>query len=240
MQFFYIDLIDGGRREANLGFLKFTEDGISVVIKGVPAAYGESLGVYALNAANEHMFMGNIRLKKGYGTADFGWDKRYVGIEIPLGKNKRGICIVREEKHCGRVAESSNTESMNNENITVETDKWRQLLNTYPQVHVCVEADSILIKPKDTVILTDRYQSLAANSFLLHSYYNYRQLLLFRYPDGPQYYLGVAGVYYERQKRLAKLFGFEGFENGEARLNADSTKSLYEGCFGYYMKQVEI
>ena len=76
---------------------------------------------------------------------------------------------------------------------------------------------------------------------MLHAYYNYRQLLLFRYAqDGIEYYLGVPGVYYEREQRIAQMFGFEGFENGEARMQQDADSKLYRGCFGYYMKHVEI
>lgn len=106
------------------------------------------------------------------------------------------------------------------------------------------------------MVLTQRYHSLISNSFVLHSYYNYRQLLLFRFEgkqladsrlqaansDGAnvEYYLGVAGVYYEREKRIAQMFGFEGFDIGEARMRGEEKREIYEGCFGYYMKQVEI
>ena len=43
--------------------------------------------------------------------------------------------------------------------------------------------DTVVIKPKDMVVLTQEYQELATNSFVLHAYYNYRQLLLLRYHD---------------------------------------------------------
>lgn len=135
-------------------------------------------------------------------------------------------------------------------------DKWEQLVDTYPQVHIFPEAQSLLIKPKDLVVLTQRYHSLISNSFVLHSYYNYRQLLLLRFEDSQlansklraanesgssvEYYLGVPGVYYDREKRIAQMFGFEGFDIGEARMREEEKREIYEGCFGYYMKQVEI
>jgi hypothetical protein len=128
----------------------------------------------------------------------------------------------------------------NEQPVFVMENKWQQLLKTYPQVHISLLAETILIKPNDVVVLTEKYHSLATNSFLLHSYYNYRQLLLFRYNENVEYYIGVPGTYYERQRRIASMFGFEGFENGEARMNVDSDLKLYEGCFGYYMKYVEI
>ena len=52
--------------------------------------------------------------------------------------------------------------------------------------------------------------------------------------------MGVPGIYYDREKRIAHLFGFEGFENGESRLVNGDNRRAYAGCFGYYMKQVNI
>ena len=55
-----------------------------------------------------------------------------------------------------------------------------------------------------------------------------------------EYYLGVPGTYYERECRIAEMFGFEGFENGEARMHDEIDHVAHTGCFGYYMKRVEI
>ena len=149
-----------------------------------------------------------------------------------------------------KICESDNrfNKSFNKEEVEdVSPDKWVQLCSTYPQVHIFPEAETIVLKPKDLVVLTKEYQKFAVNSFVLHSYYNYRQLLLLRYhnnkdskADDVTYYLGVPGIYYERERRIALMFGFEGFENGESRLVNESSRQAYTGCFGYYMKQVEI
>jgi hypothetical protein len=120
--------------------------------------------------------------------------------------------------------------------IELYKNKWHQLLKEYPQVHISPEAESILIKPKDTMVLSEKYHELSSNSFLLHAYYNYRQLLLFRYNETGEYYIGVPGIYYDRQQRIACMFGFEGFENG----NLDTQSTLQNGSFGYFMKRVEI
>jgi hypothetical protein len=113
--------------------------------------------------------------------------------------------------------------------VELYNNKWQQLLEAYPQVHITQNAQSLLIKPKDTVVLSEKYHELSTNSFLLHAYYNYRQLLLFRYNDSGEYYIGVPGIYYERQQRIAMMFGFEGFEG-----------ATEDGGFGYFMKRVEI
>jgi hypothetical protein len=113
--------------------------------------------------------------------------------------------------------------------VELYSNKWEQILKAYPRVHITEGAESVLIKPKDTMVLSEKYHELSSNSFLLHAYYNYRQLLLFRYIDSGEYYIGVPGIYYERQRRIAMMFGFEGFEGGNE-----------DGGFGYFMKKVEI
>ncbi len=114
-------------------------------------------------------------------------------------------------------------------------DKWTQLTQHYRTIHPFGDERSYLsIKPEDFIILRGQYQKLVGNSFLLHGYYNYGHVLLERQErDGYcNYYLGVPGIYHEREKQVAGMFGFEGFEGA---------KSPYvEGSFGYYMHPVEI
>ncbi len=137
-------------------------------------------------------------------------------------------------------------------------DKWEQLCQMYPVVHPYEdEREYISIQPKDFVVMTGDYQHLANNSFLLHGFYNYRHIVLGREPleeadkekmlqekereragqkenqgkDG-DFFLGVPGVYYEREKMVALMFGFEAFEccGGKAE----------PGKFGYYLRRVKI
>lgn len=84
------------------------------------------------------------------------------------------------------------------------------------------------------MVLGRQYQNLVQNSFLLHGYYNYGHCILAKIMEKEEecFYLGVPGVYYDREKQAALMFGFEGFEAGTERTS--------EGGFGYYMKQVEI
>lgn len=262
MQFFYIDYMNNGKKERNIGFLRVENDGFSIGLRGVPQQCGDSCKVYAINIYDEKILMGQISIKGGYGMEKIKWnDKvdftRCMKVEIPLYGTRIGVCVLREHPPMTRNENSAapgerNTTALVSENSVTSAgkeeiyeeiyeDKWQQLLKLYPEIHICPEAQSILIRPRDVVILAAKYHELAANSFVLHAYYNYRQLLLFRYSQkNIQYYLGVPGVYYEREQRIAQMFGFEGFENGEARMQQDADKKVYKGCFGYYMKQVEI
>lgn len=111
-------------------------------------------------------------------------------------------------------------------------DKWEQLRQIYPVIHPYEdEREYISIQPKDFVIMTGDYQHLANNSFLLHGYYNYRYIILGREADG-SFYLGVPGVYYEREKMVALMFGFEAFDCDGGKAEA--------GRFGYYLRKVKI
>lgn len=112
----------------------------------------------------------------------------------------------------------------------VKEDKWEQILSSYDQIHPYGDDRTyVKIEPKDFIILQSKYQHLVNNSFLLHGFYNYRYVILGKEDD---YYLGVPGVFYKREKMVALMFGFEAFEceDGVAE----------EGKFGYYLRKVEL
>lgn len=280
MQFFYIDFMNGDRKERNVGFLRVERSGICVGLRGVPLQCGNRCSVYAVGENGEKWCLGEVGIQNGYGMERLSWEdiggfEKCVRVEVPFYGYRKGLCVLREstgtatnqvenELHRAQAAEDIEVKKTiyGHEHVNLDLpeklpqDKWEQLTDTYPQVHIFPEAQSLLIKPKDLVVLTQRYHSLISNSFVLHSYYNYRQLLLFRFEEkqlansrlqaadagksSVEYYLGVPGVYYDREKRIAQMFGFEGFDIGEARMREEEKREIYEGCFGYYMKQVEI
>ena len=117
----------------------------------------------------------------------------------------------------------------------ISDDKWLQLGKVFPKVHPFGdEKEYLSVEPKDFIVLTKAYQNLANNSFLLHGFYNYHHIILGKLVRNEQehLYLGVPGVFYEREKAVALMFGFESFECAR--------EPARTGTFGYYMKQVEI
>lgn len=115
------------------------------------------------------------------------------------------------------------------------TDKWQQLWTLYPHMKPFEDGrEYLVIKPRDFVVLQNKYYTLSANSFLLHGYYNYEHLILCRETkkDGERFYIGVPGNFYEKEKQVALLFGFESFEG--------KREPAGNGDFGYYMVRVEI
>lgn len=120
-------------------------------------------------------------------------------------------------------------------NKGLQESKWRQLESIYPHIKPFRdERDYLSIGPGDFVILTEKYYGMANNSFLLHGYYNYKHLILSRLEKrgNATYYIGVPGNFYEREKQVALLFGFESFECAEEPARA--------GDYGYYMMRVEL
>lgn len=114
-------------------------------------------------------------------------------------------------------------------------DKWQQLCAIYPHVQPFRdERDYLSIKPADFLLFPANAYRQVNNSFLLHGYYNYKHLLLSRVERKGEilYYVGVPGNYYEKEKQVALMFGFESFECAD--------EPAENGDFGYYMMRMEL
>ena len=114
-------------------------------------------------------------------------------------------------------------------------DKWPQLWAIYPHIRPFQdEREYLSIGPADFVLFPAASYKAVNNSFLLHGYYNYKHLILARVEKRGDvfYYIGVPGNFYEREKQVAIMFGFESFECAEEPAQA--------GDFGYYMMRTEL
>ncbi len=121
------------------------------------------------------------------------------------------------------------------ETVILLEDKWRQLVSIYPHIKPFRdEREYLSVGPADFVIFSGDSYREANNSFLLHGYYNYRHLILTRVERRGEilYYVGVPGNYFDREKQVAVMFGFESFECAE--------EPAQKGDFGYYMMRVKL
>lgn len=119
--------------------------------------------------------------------------------------------------------------------MTLQEDKWRQLCTVYPHVNPFGdEREYLSVGPADFVLFSADSYRAANNSFLLHGFYNYGHLILTRVERKGEilYYLGVPGNYFEREKQVAVMFGFESFECAQEPAQASD--------FGYYMMKVQM
>ncbi len=144
------------------------------------------------------------------------------------------IVVQRQESRESGVAPKQSQKPLMADALAIEglkEDKWEQILDTYDNIHPYGdERIYVKLEPKDFIILSGKYQHLVNNSFLLHGFYNYRHVILGK--EGEVHYLGVPGVFYEREKMVALMFGFEAFECGSRESKA--------GEFGYYLRKVEL
>ena len=146
------------------------------------------------------------------------------------------------------VMEEAVEEEINPVQEMLYEDKWKQLCSTYPVCHPFGEGEEyITISPKDFVVLRKEYQNLVSNSFLLHSFYNYHHVILGKMgkEEDDTYYIGAPGNYFDREKKVAVMFGFEGFArsatgNHKQPGGLQEKQTVLNGDFGYYMKKVEI
>ena len=111
---------------------------------------------------------------------------------------------------------------------------WDDLKEKFPVIHPLGDGEYLKLDLCDLSSLRDEKQVLEQNSFLLHGYYNYKYLILGKQEkEGKlQYYLGVPGIYHEREKAVAIMFGFEAFEGNR--------EPIRRGDFGYYFRRVSL
>lgn len=133
------------------------------------------------------------------------------------------------------VSRAGNISKKNGHTVKLLEEKWLQLSQIYPHIRPFRdERDYLSIGPSDFVIFSEESYRAVNNSFLLHGYYNYHHLILTRMERRGEilYYAGVPGNYYDREKQVAVMFGFESFECAE--------EPAQQGDFGYYMMRVKV
>lgn len=239
----------------------FPKDGENVLLRGtwydsrrilqIGIRIGENVRIagYLPGARAEAEEIGQAQIWKRQGQEHIGDEEerqaqRHVGdgeerqVQRHVGDGKEGQAqkhvSERKEESADFYAAGTGTEY---EEVLSFDSKWDQLMYEYPQIHPFGDDRVFIsIEPKDFIVLRASCQKLVNNSFLLHGFYNYRYLILG--PDkelgdgeGECFYLGVPGTYFEREKMVAVMFGFEGFECAGA---------VEIGKFGFYMRRVEL
>ena len=122
-----------------------------------------------------------------------------------------------------------------------KTDSFDCMLQEYPKLpmyNVDELFDCVRINPNDIGRLDISNWKLGSNSFLTHGYYTYQYLMLgkMRFGDGKRHaVLGVPGVYTNREKYIANMFGFNTFipiKKTGVRSGANT------GQFGYWIVEL--
>lgn len=94
--------------------------------------------------------------------------------------------------------------------------------------------DCMEVSPEKLKSLNLKELDIANNSFLLHGYYNFRHVLFGRVRDNldnTKYFIGVPGMYCNRERYMASMFGFNNFKK--------SHRSDYANpYFGYWYQEI--
>ena len=232
---------------------------LQIQVSGMHATDSFTREVF-LVTAEEEVLLGEIALNGGKGAlclyelegsnlAGAGVPyESLLGIRIPIAAGREIRGVIRESMPEELQLEDTQSDEMQLKEEScpapdktmpdfasagLAENKWLQLWKIYPHITPFKdEREYLTIGPEDFVILPAKYYRMANNSFLLHGYYNYRHLILFPKQDGDrEYWLGVPGIYHEREKMAARMYGFEKFEG---------TKREYRvGDMGYYLITVE-
>lgn len=112
----------------------------------------------------------------------------------------------------------------------------REMLATYPKLPLMADSqflECVKIVPQDIGKLSMGNWKLGVNSFLSHGYYHYRYIMLgkVKFDKNEIYVIGVPGVFTNKERYLANMFGFNLF------IPAKKTKFLM-GNFGYWISEI--
>ena len=111
-----------------------------------------------------------------------------------------------------------------------------RIFASFPRIYPFEDSEitrCVKVEPKDIGALPSDTWILSNNSFLLHGYYCYHHLIFAETSDfyGRRYMLGVPGIYHNRERFMARMFGFECFKSIRKR-------ELKQGDFGYWYLEV--
>ncbi len=152
--------------------------------------------------------------------------------DVILNLNNFNESKIIRNKDISNENEKSNTYDFKAESLA------KKIFKHYPGMYP-FEDDEILecvkLEPHDIGIFSMDKWPLANNSFLLHGYYTYRHLIFAKmgHNNKSKYVLGVPGIFRDRERFMANMFGFKGFKGVR-------NKPLSTGEFGYWYLEIKL
>lgn len=152
--------------------------------------------------------------------------------------NVQNINIAEKEKVQDEVLENKKEQEMEPRvaksagNKEMASSHAEKIFDSYPRIYPFEDnmtSKCVKIEPKDMGSLPSELWALSNNSFLMHGYYCYNHIIVAEIKDryGSHYILGVPGIYHNRERFMARMFGFECFKPIRKR-------ELKQGDFGYW------
>ena len=149
------------------------------------------------------------------------------GQELPVMATEGEREEDKQEEQQRKIQSQTSGEDRNYQ----EDQEWELVRRSCHRVESCRELGEVYrINKGEFAVLPDAIKHILQNSFLVHGLMNYGYLLLFRADEKlKQLGVGVPGVYYEKEKLVAEMFGFPKFWcDGKSN----------NGKFGYYLRIV--
>lgn len=210
----YLYEYEDGERIRNLGFMKVEHRMDKIEIQIYAKELDEVSGIRFKNSNGKHYIaaweMAEAEVKEGSEGPEVG----YIAPEI---QSNAEVGDTTPEIQC--------------ETSQIETETEETYIP--PSVRTCQK-----IQRQDLSRLPRKDWKVANNNFLLHGYYNYHHLLFIE--DGDKMWLGVPGIYHEKEKLAAMSFGFPEFirmTDFELELLPEEKNTMDD--FGYWCRQVE-
>lgn len=212
----YLYEYENGKKVRNLGFMKVDKQMDKTVIRIYTKQLDEVSG---------------IRFQREDGSRYFAtWEEE--GEETPPVMSQK--LQMTPENRCSPTQEA--LQQMSPPPVSSPMQEEEEAVSAYiPPTSRRYEK----IQRQDLSRLPRKEWKLANNNFLLHGYYNYHHLLYIE--DGDKIWIGVPGIYHEKEKAAANAFGFTEFQrltDMEAE-PSDDEKNTYDD-FGYWCRKVNI
>lgn len=174
------------------------------------------------------------------------WDDYPVDVDRfePLERSVRQAYMETAQRTDAEDAENAEAEPERElraaevEQGDARLQQWTYLINRFPVMR-CQDGNGgvlsgIRLGSRELARIPRDKWELGNNSFLLHGFYQHHHLLLLRKQTEQEicYYIGVPGVYNEKEQMLASMFGFEEFK-------VIKGPEAQEGSFGYWCRRLK-
>jgi len=205
--------------------------------KQIAAGQGKTDNYYEEKEKQNGIRMPLYTLPRGYKSRERLGAVRY---EKPINPWEQVDKFKRSEEDRKKAADSLSQNKTHP--VVSEGKKENQIIekifNNYPRIYPFEDNEikrCVKIEPKDIGTLPSSLWNLSNNSFLLHGYYCYHHLIFAEISDryGCRYIIGVPGIYHNRERFMARMFGFESFKSIRKR-------ELKQGDFGYWYQEVRL
>ena len=124
---FYVDCYYEGEKERNIGFVKVEEEGLFLMLRGVPLHRETVCKVYVGRSEKDRRYLTKISLQNGYGQEMRKWSKDLKKedcreIYIPIDQKRYGRCVIEQQAIHNAVIGQKRIQPFSKDKVTVPKD----------------------------------------------------------------------------------------------------------------------